>query len=864
MSRITDDLRRKYFGKVWEKLSDASFDMGIFLMTHDTHEVCIHKNAMRILGFSDVPTYDELSLALERTEEYAESRSPIMLDYCDVDEDDLTAGAVWLNASHSELDQGNFLLSTQAEIVRAIDASKGGSLVMILHLDGADTNPRELFYCVYSALNALFACLPPDAMIASHSNYDYWVYIPSFEGDPIAEAERLRTAVEKCALTDRTGSVISENHHMTFSAGICCGEGAAVHRMHSASFALFDAAAKGKGSLELFDPEEYERQKSDYGDLRRFSRLLDQDLFTYHFQPIVNAVTGEIFAYEALMRTDPTIGFGPLRVLELAERYDRLYDIELATLNNTLQALSENQGFFEGRKLFINSVTSHILNDEDYLKIAAKYGELLEKTVIELTEHNEIDDNQLATIRSRIKERNMQMAIDDFGTGYANSTNLVRYAPEYVKIDRALIENIDRKPSVQTLVKGIIDFCHSCGYLALAEGVETFEEVRAVIFLGIDLLQGYWVSRPKPVFVNEVAESVKDDIVRINLEAAGKIQKTRKVEDGEKLSLMELALGKYTEISIGSGSVTLTGVTDQLFKMPITIRENAECTLTLHEVSIESDSDVPAIELSEGSRLTLICEGNNLLRLGGILVPEGTVLTLSGSGSLCIDPEAHDCFGIGNDSEKSAGEIYIDTIDLTISTNGERCIGIGGGKKAFVRIGSGCIDVNCSGGICTGIGSIGGDADLFIDSCSFGVNIAAASSTCIGSISGNAVIGIANASVNCESAGSNLCGIGSLSGGRADIDLRSLEIDTVMRGKAILNIGSNGAEANCSFAHTKITLYSEGGEVTGIGDRNGGGDINVSESEMHLAFRTGNGFDIGSAHGSVSLDRIIKDIRMNE
>ncbi len=93
----------------------------------------------------------------------------------------------------------------------------------------------------------------------------------------------------------------------------------------------------------MFYPEKYEQRKEEYSSLVRFLRLLGENRFVYHFQPIVSAHTGEIVAYEALMRSDPSIGYGPLEILSLAEKRGRLYDIELATLRNALTALSENQ-----------------------------------------------------------------------------------------------------------------------------------------------------------------------------------------------------------------------------------------------------------------------------------------------------------------------------------------------------------------------------------------------------------------------------------------------------------------------------------------------------------------------------------------
>ena len=81
------------------------------------------------------------------------------------------------------------------------------------------------------------------------------------------------------------------------------------------------------GSICCFDPEKYAKQKSDIENIRAFSELLDKNLFTYHFQPIVSASTGEIVAYEALMRTKGNIALNPLQILNVLKNFGRLYDI---------------------------------------------------------------------------------------------------------------------------------------------------------------------------------------------------------------------------------------------------------------------------------------------------------------------------------------------------------------------------------------------------------------------------------------------------------------------------------------------------------------------------------------------------------
>ncbi|MBR4555383.1 MAG: substrate-binding domain-containing protein [Ruminococcus sp.] len=99
---------------------------------------------------------------------------------------------------------------------------------------------------------------------------------------------------------------------------------------------------------------------------KRFELLVEKNLFAYHFQPIVDAYTGEIVAYEALMRPDKSINMDPGQVIQVAEEYGRLYDIEKATLFNVLGVLADSPESFRGRKVFINSIPGFFLKGSDY------------------------------------------------------------------------------------------------------------------------------------------------------------------------------------------------------------------------------------------------------------------------------------------------------------------------------------------------------------------------------------------------------------------------------------------------------------------------------------------------------------------
>ena len=93
--------------------------------------------------------------------------------------------------------------------------------------------------------------------------------------------------------------------------------------------------------------------------------ILDKNLLTYHFQPIVSARDGSIYAYEALMRVFAQVRLSPPELLESAERLERLYDVEKLTLFNVVEIVDANPEMFKGKKVFINSMPGHMLTQED-------------------------------------------------------------------------------------------------------------------------------------------------------------------------------------------------------------------------------------------------------------------------------------------------------------------------------------------------------------------------------------------------------------------------------------------------------------------------------------------------------------------
>ena len=249
----------------------------------------------------------------------------------------------------------------------------------------------------------------------------------------------------------------------------------------------------------------------------KFNTLIDRNLFSYHFQPIVNAKNGDIVAYEALMRTDPSIGMNPMEVIETAEAYSRLYEIEKATMFNVMERFSKEYRKFNGCKVFINSIPGYLLNEEDNAEFGKRYADYLGDIVFEITEHDTVSDDELNTIKHLGGNAGgNRIAVDDYGTGHSNIVNLLRYSPQVIKIDRFLVSDIHKDVNKQMFVRSTIDLARLNGIKVLAEGVETSEELRTVISYGVDYIQGYYTARPAPEPVSEIPEDIRNEILRAN------------------------------------------------------------------------------------------------------------------------------------------------------------------------------------------------------------------------------------------------------------------------------------------------------------------------------------------------------------
>ena len=130
-------------------------------------------------------------------------------------------------------------------------------------------------------------------------------------------------------------------------------------------FAMYSVKHSLKGKIGDFSPEDYRNDVYMIKSKAELNRILEENAFTYYFQPIVSAVNGEVFAYEALMRTVDSTLKSPIEVIEIAKMESKLYLIEKITMNDSLKRFHDltKEGLIpKGTKLFVNSIANQRLS----------------------------------------------------------------------------------------------------------------------------------------------------------------------------------------------------------------------------------------------------------------------------------------------------------------------------------------------------------------------------------------------------------------------------------------------------------------------------------------------------------------------
>jgi EAL domain-containing protein (putative c-di-GMP-specific phosphodiesterase class I) len=247
-------------------------------------------------------------------------------------------------------------------------------------------------------------------------------------------------------------------------------------------------------ALELYgDPDKLLGDRA--GLEAGFARAMDS--LWVAFQPIVRCASKEIYGYEALLRTQEATLPHPVAVIDAAERLGKRAALGGAIRDAAGKAFAQAG---ERALLFVN-LHPFDLADDALLDPDAPLTKIAHRVVLEVTERAAVHDIENARERvAELRKLGFRIAIDDLGAGYAGLSAFAQLEPEVVKLDMALVRNVNSEPTKRRLIKSMSDLCREMDRLVIAEGIETPAERDEIASLGCDLMQGYLFARPGPAF----------------------------------------------------------------------------------------------------------------------------------------------------------------------------------------------------------------------------------------------------------------------------------------------------------------------------------------------------------------------------
>ncbi|MCQ1061059.1 EAL domain-containing protein [Photobacterium sp. ZSDE20] len=274
--------------------------------------------------------------------------------------------------------------------------------------------------------------------------------------------------------------------------------------LKNADYAMYNMKGQGRNGICQYDSA----LQSDYIEkLRmrdRLKKAISDELLMVYYQPVVDARTGKISRFEALIRWHDEVEghISPAEFIPVAERYGLIRPLGAFVLHQVCRDLKQlHQAGFSDVTMSINRSVKEFIGSHGLppiWEVIESYGLPLKSIVVEITESTaSSESSDIQSLLASYKQRGIEIALDDFGTGYSSLSSVVELRPNIIKIDRSFIKEIDKQDN-RTLVSLIIDLSHKLGIQVVAEGVETRKQLDILREMHCHFVQGFLFSPAVP------------------------------------------------------------------------------------------------------------------------------------------------------------------------------------------------------------------------------------------------------------------------------------------------------------------------------------------------------------------------------
>jgi diguanylate cyclase (GGDEF)-like protein len=398
------------------------------------------------------------------------------------------------------LDRLRLALSRAARLVSPV-------AVLFLDLDGFKAVNDSLGHAAGDQLLVQVAervrqCLRPVDTVARLGGDEFAVLLEDVGHDgEHSVAERILEVMRTPLVVEGTELVVRAS--IGIALGAAPDEGAS-DLLRRADLAMYTAKAGGKDRHATFVPGMHATALARLELEAELRRALDEDHLVVHYQPVCELPTGRLARTEALVRWQhPRRGLvSPAEFIPLAEERGLIAPLGQWVLRHACAQTHRWQQRHPGEPPL--GVAVNLSPGQLRPGFVESVGETLREVgldprclTLELTE-TLLMQEAAGTLGylTGLKDLGVRLAIDDFGTGYSSLGRLRSFPIDEVKIDRSFVNDIGPGRCGGPLVAAVTAMGHALGLRVVAEGVETFEQLRFLLGLGCDAVQGYLAGRP--------------------------------------------------------------------------------------------------------------------------------------------------------------------------------------------------------------------------------------------------------------------------------------------------------------------------------------------------------------------------------
>jgi diguanylate cyclase len=273
--------------------------------------------------------------------------------------------------------------------------------------------------------------------------------------------------------------------------------------LQHADIAMYVAKETHAGFV-LFDPAQDQHSPRRLALLGELRRAIESDQLVLHYQPKVDAHSGQLLGVEALVRWQhPDHGLiPPGDFIPLAERTGLIGPLTHYVLDAALRQCQQWRQAGHELAVAVNISARRLLDVEfpdEVASLLARWEVPARLLVVEITESTIMaDPDRALEILGRLNAMGVQLSIDDFGTGYSSMAYLKSLPVHELKVDRSFVTQMNSDSRDAVIVRSTIDLGRNLGLRVVAEGVEDQTTLQELDMLGCDAIQGYYVSRPVP------------------------------------------------------------------------------------------------------------------------------------------------------------------------------------------------------------------------------------------------------------------------------------------------------------------------------------------------------------------------------